>query len=220
MKHERKFYIGAIVILLAVIMVTGFTPGAAAAGGADLDKYDLNGDGALSILDVTVLLNVLDGTVPVSPYSDDLQFSPNADGSGFVVSGIGTCTDKKIMIPPTYKGRPVTGIANIQNTFATEVVIPDSITLIGWYAFCDCTALTNVTIPDGVASIDKGTFMGCTSLSSVTIPESVTTIVDHAFSGCLSLTTVYYRGTSEQWAQISIGSYNDPLNNAAKVFNG
>ena len=96
----------------------------------------------------------------------------------------------------------------------TGITIPDSVTSIGVGAFEFCTSLTSITIPEGVTSIGNGAFLGCTSLTSITIPESVTTIGDYAFYGCTSLTDVYYTGTAEQWAQISIGSYNNPLLNA------
>ena len=49
----------------------------------------------------------------------------------------------------------------------TELVIPNSITSIGDYAFYRCDSLTSVTIPDSVTSIREGAFYKCTSLTSV-----------------------------------------------------
>ena len=77
------------------------------------------------------------------------------------------------------------------NSFApaglTEYTIPDSVTIIGNYAFYSCSSLTSVTIPDSVTTIGAWAFRGCSSLTSVTIPDSVTTIGGSAFSGCSSL---------------------------------
>ncbi len=72
----------------------------------------------------------------------------------------------------------------------TSVIIPDSVTSIYYDAFCDCSNLTNITIPDSVISIDRSVFYQCTSLESVTIPNSVTSISDWTFADCNSLTNV------------------------------
>ena len=76
------------------------------------------------------------------------------------------------------------------NGAATEVVIPNSVTIIGYQVFRDCTGLTSVTIPDSVTSIGSEAFCGCTGLTSVTIPNSVTSIGGLAFYGCTGLTSV------------------------------
>ena len=75
----------------------------------------------------------------------------------------------------------------------TSVNIPNSVTTIGRYAFYNCkslTSVTSVTIPNSVTTIGDGAFSGCSSLTSVTIPNSVTTIEQYTFSGCRSLTSV------------------------------
>lgn len=72
-----------------------------------------------------------------------------------------------------------------------QYVIPDTVQVIGPYAFFDMrTSLTSVTIPEGVTSIGSSAFYGCTGLTSVTIPSSVTTIGSWAFYNCSSLTSV------------------------------
>jgi len=72
----------------------------------------------------------------------------------------------------------------------TSVVIPDSVTSIGSYAFCYCSSLTSVVIPDSVTSIGSYAFYDCSSLTSVIIPDSVTSIGSYAFCHCSSLTSV------------------------------
>ena len=72
----------------------------------------------------------------------------------------------------------------------TSVTIPDSVTSIGSCAFYDCTGLTSITIPDSVTSIGNGAFYNCTGLTSVTIPDSVTSIGDEAFNNCTRLTSI------------------------------
>ena len=81
--------------------------------------------------------------------------------------------------------------AFMYNTSLTSVIIGNSVTSIGDYAFYYCDSLTSVTIPNSVTSIGDYVFYYCTSLTSVTIPNSVTSIGDGAFAGCASLVTVY-----------------------------
>ena len=43
-------------------------------------------------------------------------------------------------------------------------------------------------------------------------------IGDRAFYSCDSLTSVYYKGTAEEWSNISIASYNTALTNATRYY--
>ena len=104
-------------------------------------------------------------------------------------------------------------------TSLTSVTIPNSVTSIGEYAFAYCTSLTSVTIPDSVTSIGGWAFYNCTSLTSVTIPNSVTSIYWGAFGDCTSLTDVYFTGTESAWNSIAIGGANDALKNANIHYN-
>ena len=84
----------------------------------------------------------------------------------------------------------INGILVKYNGAGGDVVIPDTVTVIGEKAFYCCSGLTSVTIPNSVTSIGGGAFSGCSGLTSVTIPNSVTSIGDWAFSYCSSLTSV------------------------------
>ena len=96
----------------------------------------------------------------------------------------------------------------------TSVVIGNSVTSIGDNAFSGCSGLESVTIGNNVTTIGDFAFYNCTGLTRVEIPDSVTSIGESAFASCSSLTTVNYKGTQEQWEQISIGSYNVYLTDA------
>ena len=101
----------------------------------------------------------------------------------------------------------------------TSITISDSVTSIGDYAFYNCISLISITIPDSITSIGDSEFFNCDNLTSITIPDSVTSIGDSAFRSCSSLETVYYTGTEEEWAAITIYSYNDDLENANIIYN-
>ena len=72
----------------------------------------------------------------------------------------------------------------------TDIAIPDSVTSIDGYVFKYCSNLTNITIPYGVPYFKAGTFEYCTSLTSVNIPNSITDIGSTAFEYCTSLTII------------------------------
>ena len=78
----------------------------------------------------------------------------------------------------------------VNSVLVKDLIIPDSVTSIGSYAFSGCSGLTSIVIPDSVTSIGNYAFWGCTGLTSVTIPDSVTSIGNSAFSGCSGLTSV------------------------------
>ena len=124
--------------------------------------------------------------------SKGLAYTLNADGT-YSVSGIGTCTDKAVVIPATYNGKAVTAIGSYafkRCTDLTNISIPNSVTSIGSGAFYDCSGLTSITIPAGVKEIFEYTFNYCTSLTSITISNGVGYIGDGAFQGCSELKSI------------------------------
>ena len=71
-----------------------------------------------------------------------------------------------------------------------SIVIPDSVTSIGYWAFRDCSSLTDIAIPDSVTSIGNNAFKFCFSLRSIIIPNGVTSIGNNAFGWCESLSSL------------------------------
>lgn len=67
--------------------------------------------------------------------------------------------------------------------------VPNSVDIIGDYAFNNCDKLTNITIPNSVTTIGDYSFAGC-GLTKMIIPDSVTTIGKFAFGGCHDMRNV------------------------------
>ena len=72
----------------------------------------------------------------------------------------------------------------------TSIVIPNSVTSIGYGVFQSCSGLTSCTIGSSVTSIGESAFRGCSSLTSIDIPSGVTSIGYNAFESCYSLTSI------------------------------
>ena len=68
-----------------------------------------------------------------------------------------------VSIPADINGVPVRKIADnaFKNTNITSVVIPNTVTEIGWFAFAGCYTLESVTVPASVSIINYGAFDGC-----------------------------------------------------------
>lgn len=91
------------------------------------------------------------------------------------------------------------------------VTIPGSVSDVSSYAFVNCANLTSVTISDGVASLWESVFLNCTSLTSVAIPNSMTEIGSSAFANCMRLTDIYYGGSEGEWESIAFGGLSESL---------
>ena len=72
----------------------------------------------------------------------------------------------------------------------SSVILPDSLTSIGYLAFSDCPNLTEIVLPEGVTDIGSQVFLNSIRLESVTIPDSLTRIGEGIFGYNPSLTEV------------------------------
>ena len=99
----------------------------------------------------------------------------------------------------------------------THVTIPNSVTSIGNAAFSGCSGLTRVTIPSSVTSIGWSTFWYCSGLTEVTIPNSVTSIGKNAFGGCIGLKKANFESV-ESLCKIEFGPTSNPLENAHNLY--
>ena len=102
--------------------------------------------------------------------TEGLSYVKIADKDEYSVREFGDAEDSEIVIPSTYKGKPVTKIEN--------------------EAFKECEFITSVVIPDSVKSIGASAFAKCSSLKRVMLGNSVISIGEKAFSDCYDLVEV------------------------------
>lgn len=120
-------------------------------------------------------------------------FMLSNDASYYTLLGLASEENNlDIVIPSTYNDLPVTKIGdkafqNCQNV--NSVIVPDSVTEIGSYAFAN-SSLKSISLPSTIETIKYYCFARSYSLLSIDIPNSVITIEDCAFLNCSSLTSV------------------------------
>jgi hypothetical protein len=85
-----------------------------------------------------------------------------------------------------------TTLVSVPGAKSGALTLPNTLTIIGDYAFSGCSGLTSVTIPGSVTIIGNQAFYGCSGLTSVTIPGSVTIIGNQAFFYCSGLTSIIF----------------------------
>lgn len=109
-----------------------------------------------------------------------------------------------IIIPETieYGGREYTVVGidskafgnddDIEYTGLTSVLLPETVTSIGGYAFKNCVNLESVNITANITSYTMEAFMNCRSLSSPIEIGTLTSFPANMFVGCESLTDITF----------------------------
>lgn len=111
---------------------------------------------------------------PVVPQYDGslgLEYKVNEDGKSAALVGIGSCTDRDIVIATHYNGYPVTEIAHnvfYGNTSIKSIQIPDTVKNIGYGAFNSC-GIETIHIPKSVTDIHAEAFGNMSNLRKISV---------------------------------------------------
>lgn len=112
-----------------------------------------------------------------------------------------------VEVPSSYEGKPITEIVGLDggtvftrnsgfNDSMTSIILPDTISTIGEYAFLGCK-ITDIDIPTSVNKIGKEAFGNCRDISEIIIPSNVENIDEEAFISCGASRIVLENGVKE-----------------------
>lgn len=107
-------------------------------------------------------------------------------------------SEKSLVLPSTYEGKPLTRILNgaLQGLTKLEsVTVPENVREIGDNAFHSCTNLIDVKLPSTLRKIGNYAFTSIPYIESITLPEGLEEIGSAAFSICNSLTNIFLPST-------------------------
>lgn len=71
-----------------------------------------------------------------------------------------------------------------------NVILPNTLKVIGDGAFMGCESLTNITIPNSVDVLGQFAFAYCLRLEDVVLPSNIDTIQSYTFAGCTILKNI------------------------------
>ena len=175
---------------LSLVLILGMLLGLTACGGETTQDETKGATDAQTESSVDNVENTEDEQADTDEDDKDLvssvaeNFTYTEENGEITITGYeGEAT--VLEIPDSINGMPVVAIG--ENAFANtegieEVILPDSVVLIGKKAFEGCSNLNKVTFGVNLEVIDGGAFWR-TALESVEFPDTVHTIGSYAFCG-------------------------------------
>ena len=102
----------------------------------------------------------------------------------------------------------------------SNIVIPDTVKIIGENACSYNNNIKHVTIPDSVTKISTAAFAYCRNITEITIPASVTKIERFAFSNCNQLKNVTFEASDTPVEVSDIAFQNTLISHDTLIRNG
>ena len=184
------------------------------------DNASLIFSGCNSLTTVYCTLNTLNSlgltagpnqTISGSNSLNIIEYDVLLSGTGELANGGTVSYPASILID----GYTSIGQSAFKGTSVGSVIIPNSVTSIGEYAFQNCQSLTSITFTFEeygqyplLTSIGQSAFYSCQALTSITIPRSVTSIGQSAFYNCQALTSITF-GQNSQLTSIGQSAFSN-----------
>ncbi len=132
-------------------------------------------------------------------------FSQLADGTYSVSSNTNANGKEILVVPGVYNGKTVSTISSFYNAEIKHIILPSSITSIGYEAFAS-TSIQSISMTDNVSSIGIAAFSYCESLTGIKIPASTISVGENTFALCSKLKTVIFE-TGSQCVEIGVSAF-------------
>lgn len=172
----------------------------------------------------SAVLHCKQGILNEGTFGDNFKWSLDDEGT-LTISGQG---DMPNFGRPDGEGHDVPPWEEYESSIES-VVIEEGVTSIGANSFCYISDgmdiidfggyiwMQTVYIPDSVTEINYGAFEDVAFATSIYLGTGLKTVANHAFYKC-GINTIYYRGTADQWEEITIGTDDDSFRNAHRYY--
>lgn len=109
--------------------------------------------------------------VPTASPVEPLPFTYRIESGGVVLLSY-TGKAARVEVPATVEGYPVKAVGEsaFRGCGVEEVVLPEGVEELGWFAFSGCYRLREVSLPRSVCQIGYGAFDGCSSALCLACP--------------------------------------------------
>ena len=154
----------------------------------------------------TLYYQITDSTTVAVCNRADFDYGYHIPGGYYDYYGIGgDSTFVGALIIPSnvsYNGVSYTVTSILEYAFRkytgiTSVVMPNTISVIGYQSFRECSGMTAISLPDSLTTIGGYAFYFCSSLLSISLPSTLTSIgmdygqqFPNAFIGCTVLSSI------------------------------
>jgi len=155
---------------------------------------EVNGDPVTTIANNSSLTAAQRAQVTSTYIPDSVETIEQAAFGGF--TNLETVTFEQNESVSVASASSSTGLITIDDNAFSDcaklkgIIIPDTVTKIGYYAFFNCKGLKSVTLGKSVTTIRDEAFFGCTSLKSFEILASVTNMDSKVFDNCTNLKNI------------------------------
>ena len=126
-----------------------------------------------------------EGDITITPPQDTSQiskFTYETNGNTAIITGY-SGSESSVAIPQSIDGYTITEISDdaFISDCITEIIIPNGITKIGWFAFKECSSLKKITVPSSVQSIGYAAFPNGNSEFTIICPGN-SFVLEYAIS--------------------------------------